>query len=101
MVQAVVYHTMFLKFLQHCTIVGLPMEVNITAVANNMPGEEGNGINPCNALTPSQTIDNSSYLTARLVVDSPVFTYKLDGGNAMLLPGNDTLEIVLTNGSHL
>ena len=75
-------------------------EVNITAVANNMPGEEGNGINPCNALTPSQTIDNSSYLTARLVVDSPVFTYKLDAGNAMLLPGNDTLEVVLPNGSH-
>lgn len=75
-------------------------EVTLTAVANNMPGEEGNGINPCNALTPTQTIDNSSFLTARLIVGNPIFIYKIDDGNANLLPANDTLSATLSNGSH-
>lgn len=76
-------------------------EINITAVANNMPGEEGNGINPCNPLSPSQTIDSSSFLTVRLVVGNPVFTYSIDGGTPFLLPVNDTLQTGLGSGQHI
>lgn len=75
-------------------------EITITAVANNMPGEEGNGINPCNFLTPNQTIDDNSFLSIRLIVNNPVITYKIDNAAAIVLGQEDTLRATLSAGIH-
>ncbi len=53
-------------------------KIEITAFANNEGDEEGMGINPCNPITPSQTVDEVSKISLRLITRQPVLTYKLD-----------------------
>ena len=76
--------------------------ITITAVANNQATEEGGGINPCNSITATQTVDNTSTMSIRLAIKNPPINYRLDQGNISAVnTQEDSLQLSVNSGPHL
>ncbi|MFM2395133.1 MAG: hypothetical protein RLZZ546_3116, partial [Bacteroidota bacterium] len=77
--------------------------VEFTAVANNEAAEEGKGINPCNAINPNQSLDQSSTIDITLEINNPKIQYSIDLETKLNnVPENGQfLKVGLEGGKHV
>ena len=78
--------------------------VTINAIPNVATTIEGGGINPCNVLTASQTVDNESYLQITLKYSDVAFTISSSGATVItdmvVDPNALSVDLVLNGGKN-
>lgn len=76
-------------------------KIDITAVANIEGNEEALSINPCQPLSPSQTVDDNSKIVMQLVTRQPKISYQLDNGTLTDINlSSSSINLDLTGGKH-